>query len=97
MAETRKLFGMLSAGVMIAHSSIAYSTAGFMSATRKVATMRQPRVSRKRCVGSGKSRRTMVRRRCSLRSSAMAAPSMASQRKQIDATSSIHTTGSEKT
>ena len=82
---------------MIAHSSMAYSTAGRSSASRKVAMMRQPSVSRKRCVGSENSRSTIVSRKCSLRSSAMAVPSMASQRKQIEATSSIQMTGSEKT
>jgi hypothetical protein len=58
---------------------------------------RSARVWTKDRILPGNIPRKSVSLRCSLRSMAMAEPSMASHRNEIDATSSIHTMGMENT
>jgi hypothetical protein len=88
---------MSSAGVRTNDSSITYSTAGGSMTIRNVATARSAKVWTKPRIRGGMRPRNSVSLRCSFRSIAMADPSMASQRNENDATSSIQTTGSEKT
>jgi hypothetical protein len=93
MAATRKLLGMFRAGVVTYHSSITYSTAGSSMTSRNVAVRRRASVWTKARALLGNIPMNRVSLRCSFRSIAMADPSMASQRKEIDAASSIQTTG----
>ena len=93
MAATRKLLGMLRAAEVTYHSSSTYSTAGCSMTSRNVAVRTRPRVWMKPWILRGNIPRNSVSLRCSFRSMAMAAPSMASQRNEIEAASSIQTTG----
>ncbi len=93
IAATRKLLGMPSAGVVMNHSSIVYSTACGSSASSTAATTTRPKASMKLRRRSEKRLTNRVSRRCSLRSSAIAEPSIATQMKLIEQTSSIQMTG----
>ncbi len=97
MAATRKLPGISSAGMLTSHSASTYSSAGRTSTARNAATASSPKAWTAPCTRGDIICRKTVRRRCSLRCTAMQAPSMASHRKAMETTSSIHTTGSENT
>ena len=97
MAETRKPLGRSSAGVRIAHSDLTYSSDGCSKKSKKLATTSNAKVCTKRPSRSGSISTNRFRRKCSLRSTASTAPSMATHKNAIDATSSIQITGFENT
>ena len=95
MAATRKLLGMSSAGSDTIHSLVHVLHGRAMQRAQERGDHQQPEGVDVPCARGGSFSRKSVSRRCSLRWMAMAAPIMASHRKQIDTTSSIQTTGME--
>src|SRR5664280_1308641 len=96
-AAARQTFEISSAGVVMARSSAAYCHAGQITSARKA---RQAAIATASSTarGCGESRPTSaVMRMCSPRRSAVTAPSIASQRKRMDASSSDQTSGRCKT
>jgi hypothetical protein len=93
IADVRQTAEMPSPGSVTMASSTTYSNAGkTIAAANNVVRVSVKASSRSR-QGSGRRATRNVRRRCSPRRSAMTAPSVASHRNRMDASSSAHVIG----
>ena len=92
-AAARQAFVISSAGVVMKVSSAANSKAGSMTSSRKARAAAIATTSRKARTEGETLPTRAVMRMCSPRWKATTAPSMASQRNSIEASSSDHTIG----
>ena len=96
-AAARQMLEISSAGVVMKRSSAAHSHAGQATKARKASVAQVPMASnRARRAGDRRESRAVMRM-CSARRSAITAPSMASQMKSMEASSSAQTSGWWKT
>jgi hypothetical protein len=97
LSEQVMVYPNPSAGEVTNHSSCAYSMAGVTRASRNATIVTSATACTKPRRRSGIICKNSVKRKCSLRYMAIAEPSMASHKNEIETTSSIQTIGSENT